>query len=55
MARQQGIDLTWLVPIVIVLILAQFVPSLWWAIAGGIVVALFLMAVEAVRGGVGRH
>ena len=55
MARNQGIDLAWLVPIVTALVLGVALGNWWWAIAGGLAMALFLMALEAVRGGVGRH
>ena len=55
MRRQKGIDLSWLFPIVAVVVAYQFVGSWTAAIAVGLVVALLLMAIDAVRGGVGPH
>ena len=53
--RRGGTDLSWLVPIAAVLVAYFFLESWTASIAAGLVVALVLMAIDAVRGGVGPH
>ncbi len=53
MKRRRGVDLSWLGPVIAVLVGYQFLESWTAAIAAGLVVALALMAIDALRGGVG--
>ena len=55
MARRRGIDLSWLVPILAVFAAYFFLENWTASIAVGLVIALVLMAIDAVRGGVGPH
>ncbi len=55
MARRKGIDLSWMVPIAAVFIAYLFLENWTASIAVGLVIALILMAIDAVRGGVGPY